>query len=414
MYARVRHNADIRRTVMASERLTDQAVRVLVAPESGNRILYDGGRDCVRGFGLRVTANGAKSFVLNYYVHGRERRYTIGSYPTWSVSQAREKAKALRRQIDEGKDPLGEREAARSAPTVAQLADRYLSEYAAKKKRTASDDAAMIERRIKPALGARKVASVTFSDISRLHRSIAAPYSANRHLSLLTTMFGLAVRWKLIDKNPCSGVEKNPEQARARYLSPAEIARLFAALDKYPDAAPANAIRLLALTGSRLGEMLRATWTEFPDLDADAAIWIKPSTNTKQAREHRVPISEQARLLLVDMRAAAEAEAKAKSRLPSRFVFPAPAGPGPRKEIDDHWHKIRRAAGLEDVRLHDLRHSFASILVTAALSLPIIGAMLGHSKPATTARYAHLADTPLRAAAEVVAKVVPLRQPKGS
>jgi hypothetical protein len=138
-------------------RLSDAMVRALQAPERGNRIAYERGKDVIRGFGLRVTANGAKSFVLNYTVSGCERRMTIGAYPAWTVTAAREEAKELRQRVDRGEDPLGERAALRDAPIIAELCDRYLAEHAIKK-RTEPADKARIDRVVRPELGSRKIA----------------------------------------------------------------------------------------------------------------------------------------------------------------------------------------------------------------------------------------------------------------
>src|SRR5262245_16310877 len=164
------------------ERLDDRLVRVLAPPLQGNRIVYDrGGREPVRGFGVRVTAGGAKSFVLNYTIAGRERRLTIGGYPAWTVAAAREEAKSLRRRIDGGEDPLAAKEAKGAAATVSVLCDRYLIDHASRK-RTEKQDRAYVERFIRPRLGSRKVEAITFSDLDGLHRKLTGangPYLAN-------------------------------------------------------------------------------------------------------------------------------------------------------------------------------------------------------------------------------------------
>jgi len=159
----------------------------------------------------------------------------------------------------------------------------------------------------------------------------------------------------------------------------------------------------LLLTGARRGEVLAATWDQF---DLEAGVWIKPSSHTKQKREHRVPLSAPARRLLADMRAEAERRAKERQRELSKYVFPARVGGGAMVEIKSAWAALCRAAKLECVRIHDLRHTYASVLASAGLSLPVIGALLGHTQPGTTARYAHLFDDPLRAATERAAAIV--------
>jgi integrase len=403
----------------ASERLTDKLARALLPPARGARITYDAE---VPGFGIRVTAAGARSFVLNYVVAGHERRLTIGRFPAWSATAAREEARALRRKVDAGIDPLAERaardEAAlaeRTAPTVADLFARYAVEHLPRKApRSAADDRSMWEKLVLPRLGRLKVTAVTPADIDALHAEVGKtrPVRANRVVEVVRKAFNLAIRWGWRADNPASGVHRNHEERRARYLTPAEILRLSEALTAHPERTSANAIRLLLLTGARRGEVLGARWEM---LDLDAGIWVKPSAHTKQRKEHRVPLSAPAVQLLREMRLGAS----------SPYVF-AGADGRPLTDVKRTWLSVCRAAGLAEMlgqrtrydrparsrrteagshwrttaRLHDLRHTYASILASEGLSLPIIGALLGHTQPQTTARYAHLLDDPLRAATE--------------
>jgi integrase len=385
-----------------AEKLTDRTVKALACPVQGNRIAYDAE---LKGFGIRATAAGAKAFVLNYHGRGRERRLTIGSYPAWSVAAARKEAERLRQEIERGIDPLGAREVERAAATVNDLCDRYLAEHAEPKKRTAGADRKMIDRHIRPRLAARKVKEIEFADVDRLHREISktAAYNANRVLALLSKMMSLAVRWEMRADNPCKGIERNPEERRYRYLSGDELRRLIEALADHSSQTAANAIRLLLLTGARRGEVLGATWDQF---DLGAGVWTKPSSHTKQKREHRVPLSAPARQLLTEMKAAADRAAGQREQ--SRFVFAARPGAraGHVTQIKNSWTSICKTARIEGVRLHDLRHTYASVLASSGQSLPIIGALLGHTEPTTTARYAHLFDDPLRAATERVGAIV--------
>jgi integrase len=390
------HQTDTAETMSPTEKLSDTIVRNLAAPATGSKITYDKGPGAIRGFGLRVTAAGMKAFVLNYVIAGRERRMTIGAYPTWRVASARQRAIELRQDIDLGIDPLGERISAREAPTINDLCDRYLAEHAIKK-RTGADDEAMLRRIVRPELGNRKVNSITFSDVDRLHRKITkgAPYQANRMLALLSKMFSLSIRWEMRDDNPTKGVERNHEERRKRYLKGDELRRLTEALAVHPSQAAANAIRLLLLTGARRGEVLSAEWDQF---DLAAGIWTKPSSHTKQKEEHCVPLSAPAMQLLVEMRAVAKS---------AQYVFPSLRNAdGPMTELKKSWAALCKAADLRGVRVHDLRHTYASVLVSSGLSLPIIGALLGHTQVATTQRYAHLHDDPLRAATERAAAVI--------
>jgi integrase len=389
-------------------RLTDSVVRALPVPARGNKITYDRGLGAVRGFGARVTAGGDRAFVIGYSIDGRERRMTIGSYPAWGVAAARGEAARLRRDIDRAIDPLGERVTRREAPTMADLADRYMSEHAIRK-RTAAYDAAMLRRLVLPEFGSAKVTSITFADVDRWHRKVtreSGTYAANRTLALVSKMFALAIRWEMRPDNPCKGVERNHEEARHRYLTGDELRRLVEALAVHPQQGPANAIRLLLLTGARRGEVLGATWEEF---DLEAGTWVKPSAHTKQKKSHRVPLSAPARQLLAAMKAAALREAE-----PSPYLFPGHSRRGTLNNLIKAWAALCEAADLKGVRVHDLRHTYASVLVGTGLSLPIIGALLGHTQPRTTSRYAHLADDPLRVATERAAAVITGRSPHAS
>jgi integrase len=386
------------------EKLNDKRVKKLEPPPSGWRITWD---NEVPGFGVRVTAAGAKSFVLNYRTRsGRERRYTIGPAPDWKVSTARKHALDIKAKLrTDGYDPLGEIEAERGAPTVEDLAARFLKEHAAKKRRSTREQyQRSIDRYILPALKHRKVAECAYADVDGLHGRVtdeAGPYAANRALACMSKMFSLAIRWRWCDHNPVKGVERNAEEKRRRYLDGDELARLTKALSKHSDQEAANVIRLLLFTGARKGEALSARFDQF---DFKAATWTKASSETKQKRDHVVPISAPVLQLLADIRAAAK-----KKKKDSPFVFPGRFG-GHRQELKKDWEQLRRAANIQSARIHDLRHSFASVLASKGASLPLIGALLGHSQPATTARYAHLFLDAQRAAAETAASII---QPSG-
>jgi integrase len=383
------------------QKLTDTIVKSLPIPAAGNRVHYD---KEVKGFGCRVTAAGARSFVLNYRTRGgRERRFTIGSASEWKANAARAEAIELKKRIDRGEDPLAEIEADRDAKTMANLCDRFIEEYLPRKRTsTAGDYRAAIETYILPAMKHRKVLEVTFSDIDGLHRKIGkggkrgkpAPYAANRTLALLSRMFSLAIKWGWRADNPVKGVERNHEEKRQRYLSPTEIAALSAVLAEHEDKQAANIVRLLMLTGARKGEVLSMRWR---DLDLDTGVWTKPSSHTKQKAEHRVPLSAPAKQLLAELRDGAGED--------TEFVFPGRLG-GHRIEFRRAWAEMCHAAAIASMRVHDLRHTYASVLASHGLSLPIIGALLGHTQPATTARYAHLLDDPLRQATEKVGALV--------
>jgi integrase len=379
---------------MATEKLTDKIVKGLTIPDADKRTTYDSE---VTGFGCRVYASGARAFILNYRTKaGRERRLTIGSFPEWDVISARKEAAELKKAIDRGGDPLGDVKASRAAPTVDELCDRFIAEYLPRKKlSTQYTYKGQIETIIRPELGRLKVGEVSFDDVDALHRKLTAsgtPYRANRVISTVSRMFSMAIKWRWrTDNNPCRGIERNLEHKRRRYLSPDELERLLAALAAYSERQSADIIRLLMLTGARKGEVLAARWEDF---DLTTGRWSKPAATTKQRTQHDVPLSAAARALLEQLR----------RRTNSEWLFPA--GDSHRKNITDAWAAICRAANIKGTRVHDLRHTFASVLASTGHSLPLIGALLGHTVPTTTARYAHLFDDPLRAATESAGKIL--------
>jgi integrase len=382
-----------------------------VATKVGPGLYFDSDKQrSPRGFLLRVTPAGARCWCLNYRVRdtGRERRLTIGDVAAWPIAAARERAAELRREIDAGGDPLGQREEKRAAPTVSELAERFITEaLPSRAARTQVEYRSMLRNQILPALGRMKVAAVARDDIEKLCRRITAsgkPRRANATKSLCSILFNQAIIWRLMVDNPAQGVKSNPEHGRERYLSDEEIDRLMTVLDRWqarrPDAV--DAIRLALLAGARRGEIMSMRWA---DVDLDTAVWVKPATRTKQRRTHRVPLAPQA----VDVLRRRQAERQADTRvvrLRDDHVFRGGGDAAHITRLRDAWELIRAEAQLGDVHFHDLRHSFASLLVGQGLSLPIIGALLGHSKPATTQRYAHLADEPLRKAAAIVGQIV--------
>lgn len=431
-----------------SERLTDLNIRTLAAPPKGNKVYFD--RD-LPGFGCRVTTAGARAWVLDYRSSNAiKRRLTIGDAGkweknqwipgAWNASRARAEAEKLRRAVDSGADPMADKHALRAAPTVNDLADRFEAEHLPKKRASTQDEyRRLIKSYVRPQLGTKKVADLRHADIEQLHRTIrkAAPYSANRAVAVISKMLTLSIKWEMRQTNPALGIERAPEHKRTRYLSADEISRLSDALATSDEIQSANAVRLLLLTGARKGETLAARWSNF---DLSQGVWTKPGATTKSATEHRVPLSAPALAILTEMKAEAdrENERRQRDKLPKiDFVFPSRDAAGKivaMKDLKSFWGTICKRAALghsvpkldtkgrpvldkegnpifvweSNVRLHDLRHSYASILASAGISLHVIGKLLGHSQAQTTARYAHLLDDPLRQATERVGALVAL------
>lgn len=354
--------------------------------------IWDAGKGSVLGFGARRQKGAAISYMLKYTTRdGRQRWHTIGRHGSpWTTEDARAEALRVLAAVKQGGDPAGERAAARSSITVAELAERFLAEHAGTKckPRTAQAYRALIENLILPELGRKRAREVTRQDVAALHHANrAAPTQANRMLAVLSAIFTFAERRgeRPDGTNPCRHVERFPERKRERFLSYEELARLGEVLTGYKGSPyVTTAIWLLVFTGARLGEMLGLRWDW---VDFERGMARLPDSKTGAKTLHLPP---PALAVLAEL-----------PRLDGELhVLGAKRGT---TFIEKPWHTIRAAAGLDDVRLHDLRHSFASIAASSGMGLPIIGKMLGHTQPATTARYAHLASDPVREAAATVA-----------
>ena len=364
--------------------------------------------DEVKGFGLRITSTGATSFVLRYRVDRRQRVYTIGSSPEWTAVAARNEALELRKKIREGSDPMGERIAVRSEPTFGDLVDGYLAseELTRLRPHTRRDYIRMCEKILRPGLGRMPLKSIQRRDVEALHGAMKRrPIRPTAHSSLLSRSLNFAGEQKLLQENPAKGIKPFHEERRNRHLNggeyQTEIQRFTAALDDYKDQTAANALRLLLLTGSRSGEVLKSTWEQF---DLHRGVWVEPSSSTKQKKTEHLPLGEAALELLRSMRPAGAARG---------FLFVGRDGKRARAGLRRPWLQACKAAGLvtvaevqgkrgllkrykPTVRVHDLRHTFASHLVSNGASLQVVGAMLGHRNAATTMRYSHIADTAKR------------------
>jgi integrase len=396
-----------------AERLTEGFIKARKPPARGSHVIWD--RE-LTGFAIRVFAptrahpEGARTFLVSYWLNGTERRFRIGSWPDWSAMAARAEAKAVRQRVDRGEDPASERRERRAAPTMLDLADRYKAEHLPRKSKQSQHDDGVLIGHILMRVGAdRKVADAHHGDIVALHRAITAsghPVLANRVVSCASRMFSLALKpmagedkpWRdHAQGNPCKGIERNPEQAKERFLSPAEIAAVVEGLDAYGRTSAADCLRLIMLTGCRPGEAMHATWAQF---DAQPGFWIKPSSHTKQRNEHRLPLSAPALQLIADIRA------QRGSVEPGDYVFPGQRPGQPLQQLRTCWDAVCKHAGLRETRIYDLRHTFAAMGAGGGLGLPLIGRLLGHTQARTTQRYAHLADDPLRDAADKIAGAI--------
>ena len=371
-------------------RLTNKFIDSLESPARGNVRYADSE---VPGFAVRITSTGVIAFVLDYRIDGRNRRGTIGRYgQALNATAARVLAGKYRQKVSQNIDPFETQD----MPTLEALGKDYLTLHAKVKKAATSarKDEQMIDDLILPKLGKlTRIDTITTKRLEKLHVSMkGTPYQANRVIALLHKMFSLAVKWKHVPDNPCKGIDKFPETPRERYLNKDELKRLVAALDAFPDRNIANAIALMMLTGCRKTEALTATWMQF---DVEEGIWTKPSHHTKQKRTHRVPLNTPAVKLLNSIK-----------RTESPYLFPGRIEGQPLQDIKKAWEALRQAAGVPDLRMHDLRHSYASLLASNNLSLPVIGALLGHTQAQTTHRYAHLLDEPLKEATNIAGNLI--------
>lgn len=399
--------------------LTERYAKKAVAEGGKKTVIFD---DEVAGFGLYLYPSGRKSFVLLYRIAGRQRWLTIGNYPEWSVTAAREEAKRQKREIDRGIDPLGERQEARAAATVRELIDRYCQEHLPKLAPAhAADQRSMLANYVSPAWGARKVADIQPIEVDRLLAKVAegrarphkeapkikrrkplaaprpTPIRANRVGEVLRKMFNCAVAWKMREDNPAATFAKRMENARERFLTLDEIDRLSGLMEGHENQRGVAIVRLLLLTGARLGEVRCARFDQF---DLEHAVWLKQAATTKQRKVHRLPLSSAA-VALIRARRAAVPEGCA-------WLFPGDGEDAdkPVQDLRRFWGTLCKQAGLPGLRMHDLRHTYASLLISDGMPLAVIGKLLGHTQARTTERYAHLMDDPTRRATESVGEML--------
>ena len=386
---------------LRGRKISNRTVEAL-SVEDRDAVFWDGE---LLGFGVRVYPSGAKVYVVQTRRDGRSKRVTVGRHGVISASRARRRAALMIARLKAGEDPVPPRAApaAEGSVTVAELADRFLREYVAVRCKpwTNMTYRGALERWILPALGRLPVGAVTHGHVAALHfRLRDIPYRANQVVSILNRMFSLAEVWGLrrAGDHPCRAIRKYREHHRERFLSEEEFRRLGRVLDEVEaetgegrgrrlGASAAAALRLLMLTGCRRNEILTLRWEEV-DLEA-AELRLRDSKTGPR---------------VVALSAAAVSVLAALPRVPGNpWVIPGAKPGGHLSNLNDHWLRIRARAGLGDVRLHDLRHSFASRALALGESLPTIGRLLGHGQVATTARYAHLARDAVKASASRVA-----------
>jgi integrase len=379
-------NKTIKRAVKITKRTVDQLLPGM--------LLWD---TDVKGFGVRCRSSGGKHYLVKMRIGGRQRWLTIGRHGSpWTPDTARREALRLLGLRASGQDPALQRDRQKGAITLAELGARFLQEYVPRhcKPRTAEEYRRSVDQYINPILGRHRIQDVTRADVARLHHQFGdRPYQANRALAVMSKMMNLAEAWglRLDGSNPVRHVKKYREDKRERYLTKQELQRLGGVLAEAQNESTESpfviaAIGLLVLTGARLTEILTLRWEH---VDVENEVLRLPDSKTGPK--------------MIYLNAAATDLLRMLPRLSQNPYVIVGRNDGARLiNLQKPWRRIRAKAGLNDIRIHDLRHSFASVAAGAGMSLPLIGKLLGHSQPVTTARYAHLASDPIRAAANLI------------
>lgn len=394
---------------MATNRLTKK----IAAAATGNGKLQYIWDSEVNGFGMIITPAGCKSLILNYRnADNRARRKTIGKYGQLTIEKAREIAKELCFRIAKGEDPVEEEGLRREQPNFKEVAERFMEEHSAVRNREATHNSnrQKLDSMLLPFFGNMKIRSISHRDVVEfMSKHKDRPIGANRAIGALSSMLSKAEVWQLRDRNtnPCFGIEKYPENKRERFLSEKEFAALELAMQdaerKLTESPYMLAmLRIMMHTGCRPGEAKNLRWDY---IDLENKLIRLPKEATKEKRPKNLFITP-----------AIEGIFKGLKRIEGNpYVVVSEKATGQRLTCTKKaWDRIKKAAGITtELHLHDLRHSHASVANSLGYSLPMIGALLGHTQAQTTLRYAHLATDQLRKAAEdISAKIAAARLPE--
>jgi integrase len=352
----------------------------------------------LKGFGLRIFKTGRKSYMVQYRAGGRTRRMTIGAHGNLTPDEARKEAKRLLSDVAFGGNPSEEKRMFRDAPLLRDVCDRFVKEHVEVhlKPNTQRQYKIAVEQHIKPKLGMYKVEVLTRADAAKFNHSLkGTPTLANRIMAALSKIMTLCEEWGLRQQgtNPCRYVKKYKENKRERYLSADELERLGKTL-RHCEAEGLEtpwvvaAFELLILTGARLSEIQFLKWEYVTE-----GCLMLPDSKTGAKKVYLGPDAQQ---VLTGL----------QRKQGNPYVIAGKHKGEAMNDLQKPWRRIRKRAKLEDVRIHDLRHTYASIMVSAGHSLPTIGKMLGHAQPQTTARYAHLADAAMHEVADSVSEKI--------
>jgi len=379
-------------------KLTKRLVESTAPDPDRDRVVWDSE---LAGFGLRVRPSGRRTYVIQFRnSFGRSRRMTLGTHGVLTPDDARKEAVQKLASVARGDDPVEERKKNRHGLTVQEAAALYLKEHLVPKRKasTVRQFEQIFRCAVVPMLGSRKLASLTLQDVERLHRTFRdTPTKANHALNWLSAVLSFAERRELrpAGSNPCRLVARYKVKRRERFLTPAEMARLGEALNQEEKAGTTHpsavlAIRLLALTGMRRREVTRMKW-EYVDFERGCV--HLPDSKTGPKTVH-LPAP------------ALELLSNADRQEGNPYVCWGTKPGRPYAGVYGRWKRIRKAAGLDGLRLHDLRHTFASFGAAAGFGLFVIGKVLGHTRTETTERYAHLGKNPVRAATDHIGRQV--------
>lgn len=384
-------------------KLTNRTIEALTGPPLGSTAKAREVSDS-EVTGLRVVigagASQRKFFYLHYTIHGSRKKAKVGEFPAIGIQEARQQALEWRAAIDRGIDPLEQRDRVRQMPTFEQFAMGEYLPYAKEHKVSWDMDESKLRLHLLPKLGSRRLCDISTRDVQMYHAQIKASHSAataNRHLALLSKMFRMALSWQRIDRNPCPGITKFREpQQRTDCLSHEDMQKMLKAMESEKNLQAKTALKLLLLSGTRREEALQSRWE---DIDLDAALWYLPKTKNGKTR-HVLLNPEAVELLRNHPRVNG-----------SPWVFP---GRDPSKPLNNPrkaFTRILTSANLPHMKIHGLRHAFASLAVSAGASLYQVQHLLGHASPTTTQRYAHLANDVLRQASASVSSIFTKAKP---
>lgn len=371
---------------MVQRKLTKRVIDALL-PQESTYTVWDAK---ITTFGVRVFKSGHKSFVLKAFFHGRQKWATLGEFGPLTVEAARALAEEKRGDMTKGIDPTQDKRDERESQTVKAAIKQFTEEHVEinLKPRTQKEYKRLLNQFIIPSIGNEKIKNITRDHIIKITISNKdTPTQANRILSVLSKLFNLAEKWNFrpTNSNPCRHIEKTSEEKRKRYLSDDEIMRLSSVLDKFGNKSKlaknaANATKLLLFTGARLSEILELKWEYIRN---DKNLILLPDSKTGQKT---IFMNESTKRVLDSIE-------KIKN---NPYVICGEKENSHLVNLEKPWRVIRKEANLNDVRLHDLRHTFASLCINSGASLPMVGALLGHTQVSTTQRYAHLTESKLQ------------------